>query len=148
MGGEKKGTAFAICLFLLIVFFYSSSYILLSSNCYVLLTTINGVYTALLCCCLELRTNFCPFCRKQLSLPSLRMYEDQCKVDRDGADSDESSCDQPTGRDSVHSPLGDVTSPLKFNRTSRGRPSMFCSQKLKQSNLCCCIDKWCCRHRI
>ncbi|XP_012676888.1 T-box transcription factor TBX2a isoform X2 [Clupea harengus] len=57
--------------------------------------------------------------RKQLSLPSLRMYEDQCKVDRDGADSDESSCDQPTGRDSVHSPLGDVTSPLKFNRTSR-----------------------------
>lgn len=62
-----------------------------------------------------------PICRKQLSLPSLRMYEDQCKVDRDGGDSDASSCEQATGRDSVHSPLGDVTSPLKFNRSSRGR---------------------------
>lgn len=57
--------------------------------------------------------------RKQLSLPSLRMYEDQCKVDRDGGDSDASSCEQATGNDSVHSPLRNVTSPLKFNRTSR-----------------------------
>ncbi|KAI1903655.1 hypothetical protein AGOR_G00029440 [Albula goreensis] len=57
--------------------------------------------------------------RKQLTLPSLRMYEDQCKVDRDGGDSDASSCEPTIGRDSVHSPLGPVTSPLRFNRTSR-----------------------------
>ncbi|KAJ8266388.1 hypothetical protein GJAV_G00129870 [Gymnothorax javanicus] len=59
-----------------------------------------------------------PF-RKQLSLPSLRMYEDQCKVDRDGGDSDASSCEPTIGRDSVHSPLGPVTSPLRFSRTGR-----------------------------
>ncbi|XP_076130161.1 T-box transcription factor TBX2a isoform X1 [Alosa pseudoharengus] len=57
--------------------------------------------------------------RKQLSLPSLRMYEEQCKVDRDGGDSDASSCEPSTGRDSVHSPLGNVTSPLKLIRNSR-----------------------------
>ncbi|XP_036379932.1 T-box transcription factor TBX2b isoform X1 [Megalops cyprinoides] len=57
--------------------------------------------------------------RKQLTLPSLRMYEDQCKVDRDGGDSDASSCEPTIGRDSVHSPLGPVTSPLRFNRASR-----------------------------
>ncbi|KAM6970343.1 T-box transcription factor TBX2a [Aplochiton taeniatus] len=57
--------------------------------------------------------------RKHLTLPSLRMYEDQNKVDRDCADSDDSSCEQPTGRDSVHSPLGPVTSPLRFKRTSQ-----------------------------
>uniref|UniRef100_A0A673G0K5 T-box transcription factor TBX2b-like n=1 Tax=Sinocyclocheilus rhinocerous TaxID=307959 RepID=A0A673G0K5_9TELE len=54
--------------------------------------------------------------RKQLALPSMRMYDDQCKVDRDGGDSDASSCEQTTGRDSVHSPIGPATSPHKFNR--------------------------------
>ncbi|XP_039518159.1 T-box transcription factor TBX2a isoform X1 [Pimephales promelas] len=54
--------------------------------------------------------------RKQLALPSMRMYDDQCK-DRDGGDSDASSCEQTTGRDSVHSPIGSATSPLKFNRS-------------------------------
>ncbi|XP_035638590.1 T-box transcription factor TBX2b-like isoform X1 [Oncorhynchus keta] len=59
-------------------------------------------------------------CRKQLTLPSLRMYENrELKGDRDCADSDDSSCEQTTGRDSVHSTLGPVTSPLRFNRTSR-----------------------------
>ncbi|CAB1352796.1 unnamed protein product [Coregonus sp. 'balchen'] len=58
--------------------------------------------------------------RKQLTLPSLRMYENRDLVGhRDCADSDDSSCEQTTGRDSVHSPLGPVTSPLRFNRTSR-----------------------------
>ncbi|XP_020340761.1 T-box transcription factor TBX2b isoform X1 [Oncorhynchus kisutch] len=58
--------------------------------------------------------------RKQLTLPSLRMYENrELKGDRDCADSDDSSCEQTTGRDSVHSTLGPVTSPLRFNRTSR-----------------------------
>lgn len=53
----------------------------------------------------------------------MRMYDDQCK-DRDGGDSDASSCEQTTGRDSVHSPIGSATSPLKFNR-SRGK-NMHC----------------------
>ncbi|KAF7644195.1 hypothetical protein LDENG_00226190 [Lucifuga dentata] len=44
--------------------------------------------------------------RKQLTMPSLRMFEDQCKADREGADSDASSSDPPAGRDAVHSPLG------------------------------------------
>ncbi|KAG1951784.1 T-box transcription factor TBX2b [Pimephales promelas] len=56
--------------------------------------------------------------RKQLTLPSLRMYEDQCKVDRDGADSDASSSEPTTGRDAAHSP-GPVSSPLRLNRGSR-----------------------------
>ncbi|XP_060928798.1 T-box transcription factor TBX2b isoform X2 [Limanda limanda] len=57
--------------------------------------------------------------RKQLTMPSLRMYEDQCKADREGADSDASSSDPPAGRDTVHSPLGDGSSPLRFTRASR-----------------------------
>ncbi|XP_034088696.1 T-box transcription factor TBX2b isoform X1 [Gymnodraco acuticeps] len=56
--------------------------------------------------------------RKQLTMPSLRMYEDQCKADRDGADSDASSSDPP-GRDPAHSPLGADSSPLRFSRPSR-----------------------------
>merc|ERR1719357_56269 len=47
------------------------------------------------------------------------MFEDQCKADREGADSDASSSDPPTGRDAVHSPLGAGTSPLRFSRPSR-----------------------------
>ncbi|XP_069767581.1 T-box transcription factor TBX2b isoform X4 [Narcine bancroftii] len=43
--------------------------------------------------------------RKQLSLPSLRVYEDQSKGDRDGGDSDASSSDQPPARESLRSPL-------------------------------------------
>ncbi|XP_075931565.1 T-box transcription factor TBX2b [Anarhichas minor] len=57
--------------------------------------------------------------RKQLTMPSLRMFEDQCKADRDGADSDDSSSEPPTSRDAVHSPLGADTSPLRFSRSSR-----------------------------
>ncbi|XP_049331262.1 T-box transcription factor TBX2a [Astyanax mexicanus] len=56
--------------------------------------------------------------RKQLTLPSLRLYDEQCKADRDGAESDTSSCEQNAGTESLHSPLGAV-SPLKFNRSSR-----------------------------
>nr|XP_060612782.1 T-box transcription factor TBX2 [Anolis sagrei ordinatus] len=58
--------------------------------------------------------------RKQLTLPSLRMYEDQCKPDRDGAESDASSCEPAAGRDSLHSPLGTTaSSPLRLHRNSR-----------------------------
>ncbi|XP_041092452.1 T-box transcription factor TBX2b isoform X1 [Polyodon spathula] len=57
--------------------------------------------------------------RKQLTLPSLRMYEDQCKADRDCLDSDASSSDPAPGRDTVHSPLCPASSPLRFNRGSR-----------------------------
>ncbi|NP_001079989.1 T-box transcription factor TBX2-B [Xenopus laevis] len=57
--------------------------------------------------------------RKQLSLPSLRMYEEQCKADRDGAESDASSCDPAPGRDSLHSPLSAAPSPLRLHRTNR-----------------------------
>lgn len=59
--------------------------------------------------------------RKQLTMPSLRMYEDQCKADREGADSDASSSEPPAGRDAVHSPLGGGSSPLRFSRPSRGK---------------------------
>lgn len=58
--------------------------------------------------------------RKQLTMPSLRMYEDQCKADREGADSDASSSEPAAGRDAVHSPLGAGSSPLRFSRPSRG----------------------------
>ncbi|KAM4797074.1 T-box transcription factor TBX2 [Rhinophrynus dorsalis] len=57
--------------------------------------------------------------RKQLTLPSLRMYEEQCKADRDGADSDASSCDPAPGRDTLHSPMSTEPSPLRLNRTNR-----------------------------
>ncbi|XP_029963925.1 T-box transcription factor TBX2b isoform X1 [Salarias fasciatus] len=57
--------------------------------------------------------------RKQLTMPSLRMYEDQCKADRDGADSDASSSEAAAGRDAVHSPLGAGSSPLRFSRPGR-----------------------------
>ncbi|XP_005986878.1 T-box transcription factor TBX2b [Latimeria chalumnae] len=57
--------------------------------------------------------------RKQLTLPSLRMYEEQCKPDRDGAESDASSSEPPQGRDTLHSPLGAEPSPLRLNRNSR-----------------------------
>ncbi|XP_076833464.1 T-box transcription factor TBX2b [Brachyhypopomus gauderio] len=58
--------------------------------------------------------------RKQLTLPSLHMYEvGQCKVDRDGGDSDASSSEAATGRDAGHSPGGPVSSPLGFTRGSR-----------------------------
>ena len=70
-------------------------------------------------------TNFSPVCRKQLTLPSLRMYEDQSKADGDCADSDDSSCEQ-TGRESIHSPLGPGSSPQGCNQPSRGRPTAEC----------------------
>lgn len=59
-------------------------------------------------------------------MPSLRMYEDQCKADREGADSDASSSEPPAGRDTVHSPLGDGSSPLRFSRPSRGEKRFVC----------------------
>lgn len=58
--------------------------------------------------------------RKQLSLPSLHMYEvGQCKVDREGGDSDASSGEQTSTRDQAHSPLGPAASPLSFSRANR-----------------------------
>uniref|UniRef100_A0A3B4AIW3 T-box domain-containing protein n=1 Tax=Periophthalmus magnuspinnatus TaxID=409849 RepID=A0A3B4AIW3_9GOBI len=61
--------------------------------------------------------------RKQLTMPSLRMYEDQCK-DREGADSDASSSETPAGRDTSHSPLGPGGSPLRFRP---GREEKTCT---------------------
>ncbi|KAJ8403898.1 hypothetical protein AAFF_G00347660 [Aldrovandia affinis] len=55
--------------------------------------------------------------RQQLTLPSLRMYEDPCKGDRDVGDSDASSNEPTPGRDA--SPLGPVSSPLRFSRLGR-----------------------------
>ncbi|XP_061073465.1 T-box transcription factor TBX2b-like [Conger conger] len=55
--------------------------------------------------------------RKQLTLPSLRIYEDQCKVDIDGGETDASSSESTRGRDA--SPLGSVSSSLRFSRLSR-----------------------------
>ncbi|NXA50886.1 TBX2A factor, partial [Nothocercus julius] len=52
--------------------------------------------------------------RKQLSLPSLRMYEEPCKPERDGGESDASSCEPAAGRDVLHSPGGAVPSPLRL----------------------------------
>ncbi|KAG5269139.1 hypothetical protein AALO_G00198700 [Alosa alosa] len=57
--------------------------------------------------------------RKQLTLPSLRIYEDQCKADRDGGDSDASSSEPTGGRDGGHSPIRPASSPLRFSRSSR-----------------------------
>ncbi|NXL55874.1 TBX2 factor, partial [Chordeiles acutipennis] len=57
--------------------------------------------------------------RKQLSLPSLRMYEEPCKPDRDGGESDASSCEPSTVRDTLHSPVGPLPSPLRLKSSSR-----------------------------
>uniref|UniRef100_A0A8C8SK79 T-box transcription factor 2 n=1 Tax=Pelusios castaneus TaxID=367368 RepID=A0A8C8SK79_9SAUR len=57
--------------------------------------------------------------RKQLTLPSLRMYEEQCKPDRDGGESDASSCEPAPVRDTLHSPVGTAPSPLRHSRSSR-----------------------------
>lgn len=61
--------------------------------------------------------------RKQLTLPSLHMYgEDQCKTLpglTNAADSDASSSEAAPGRDTSHSPIGPVASPLRFNRPNR-----------------------------
>lgn len=68
------------------------------------------------------------------------MYEDQCKVDRDGADSDASSSEPTTGRDAAHSP-GPVSSPLRLNRGSRGKSKtmnkLYCyaSRSLEETSL-------------
>lgn len=59
--------------------------------------------------------------RKQLTLPSLRLYEEHCKPERDGAESDASSCDPPPAREPPPSP-GTAPSPLRQHRT-RGRGS-------------------------
>ncbi|NXE06120.1 TBX2 factor, partial [Lophotis ruficrista] len=52
--------------------------------------------------------------RKQLSLPSLRVYEEPCKPDRDGGESDASSCEPTAVRDALHSPVGPLPSPLRL----------------------------------
>ncbi|NXG56990.1 TBX2B factor, partial [Hemiprocne comata] len=57
--------------------------------------------------------------RKQLSLPSLRMYEEPCKPDRDGGESDASSCEPSAVRDALHSPVGPLPSPLRLKGTGR-----------------------------
>ncbi|XP_048413008.1 T-box transcription factor TBX2b isoform X2 [Stegostoma tigrinum] len=57
--------------------------------------------------------------RKQLSLPSLRVYEDQCKGDRDGGDSDGSSSDQPLPRESLRSPIAVDPVSLQFSQVSK-----------------------------
>ncbi|XP_054526521.1 T-box transcription factor TBX2 isoform X2 [Pan troglodytes] len=53
--------------------------------------------------------------RKQLTLPSLRLYEEHCKPERDGAESDASSCDPPPAREPPNSP-GAAPSPLRLHR--------------------------------
>lgn len=53
--------------------------------------------------------------RKQLTLPSLRLYEEHCKPERDGAESDASSCDPPPAREPPTSP-GAAPSPLRLHR--------------------------------
>lgn len=57
--------------------------------------------------------------RKQLTLPSLRLYEEHCKPERDGAESDASSCDPPPAREPPPSP-GAAPSPLRQHRTRGG----------------------------
>ncbi|NWI68163.1 TBX2B factor, partial [Todus mexicanus] len=57
--------------------------------------------------------------RKQLSLPSLRMYEEPCKPDRDGGESDASSCEPSAVRDPLHSPVGPLASPLRLKGSGR-----------------------------
>ncbi|NXQ40652.1 T-box transcription factor TBX2 [Catharus ustulatus] len=57
--------------------------------------------------------------RKQLSLPSLRMYEEPCKPDRDGGESDASSCEPSAVRDALHSPVGAIPSPLRLKGSGR-----------------------------
>ncbi|NXW11096.1 TBX2B factor, partial [Fregetta grallaria] len=57
--------------------------------------------------------------RKQLSLPSLRMYEEPCKPDRDGGESDASSCEPSAVRDALHSPVGTLPSPLRLKGSGR-----------------------------
>ncbi|KFQ91526.1 T-box transcription factor TBX2-A, partial [Nipponia nippon] len=56
---------------------------------------------------------------KQLSLPSLRMYEGPCKPDRDGGESDASSCEPSAVRDALHSPVGALPSPLRLKGSGR-----------------------------
>lgn len=53
--------------------------------------------------------------RKQLTLPTLRLYEEHCKPERDGAESDASSCDPPPAREPPPSP-GAAPSPLRLHR--------------------------------
>uniref|UniRef100_A0A8C5KVH6 T-box 2 n=1 Tax=Jaculus jaculus TaxID=51337 RepID=A0A8C5KVH6_JACJA len=52
---------------------------------------------------------------KQLSLPTLRLYEEHCKPERDGGDSDASSCDPPPAREPPPSPSA-ASSPLRLHR--------------------------------
>ncbi|NWV71940.1 TBX2B factor, partial [Malurus elegans] len=61
--------------------------------------------------------------RKQLSLPSLRMYEEPCKPDRDGGESDASSCEPSAVRDALHSPVGALPSPLRLKGSGREEKS-------------------------
>ena len=61
--------------------------------------------------------------RKQLTLPSLRLYEEHCKPERDGAESDASSCDPPPAREPPPSP-GAAPSPLRLHRTRGEGPAV------------------------
>lgn len=55
--------------------------------------------------------------RKQLTHPSVRVYDEPSK--EDGADSDSSSC-EVNHRESIHSPTGAESSRVKYHMTSRG----------------------------
>ncbi|XP_029105320.1 T-box transcription factor TBX2b-like [Scleropages formosus] len=68
--------------------------------------------------------------RKQLTLPALRGFEDQCKAERDVGDSDSSSCDPITGGES---PPRVVRSPREVSRAGRdGKTSADSDQEPEQ----------------
>lgn len=48
------------------------------------------------------------------------MYEEPCKPDRDGGESDASSCEPSAVRDALHSPVGALPSPLRLKGSGRG----------------------------
>ncbi|KFV10217.1 T-box transcription factor TBX2, partial [Pterocles gutturalis] len=48
-----------------------------------------------------------------------KRYEDPCKPDRDGGESDASSCEPSAVRDALHSPVGALPSPLRLKGSGR-----------------------------
>jgi len=49
------------------------------------------------------------------------VYEEPCKADRDGGESDASSCEPSAVRDALHSPVGPLPSPLRLKGSGRGK---------------------------
>ncbi|KAL0597052.1 T-box transcription factor TBX2 [Plecturocebus cupreus] len=72
--------------------------------------------------------------RKQLTLPSLRLYEEHCKPERDGAESDASSCDPPPAREPPPSP-GAAPSPLRLHRARAEEKSCAADSDLEPERL-------------